>query len=285
MGVYKAGDAAAEKEAREMFTEQVRWAIEEGVDFILGETFANVGEARVAAEVCKSLGVPSVMGLAFFTPKENGQYGLIDFDGSPGEACKLVRDAGADLVGPNCHQGPATIVEYIKDISKHIEPHRIATWPVAYRTPNGGFSACLDQKQPFPHLLPKGFSFPTALEPFLVTRYEFGEFAKEAQALGIKYMGGCCGMGPHHMRAMAEGIGRQTAASEYSADMSKRLGRGRCGRQSIESCLCGSNEGEINSSYCLNFACRRVYRSTCESAGKAATAALLTMLLLLLHEE
>ena len=31
----------------------------------------------------------------------------------------------------------------------------------------------------------------------------------------------CCGAGPHHIRALAEGLGRHPEASKYTADMSK----------------------------------------------------------------
>jgi len=31
----------------------------------------------------------------------------------------------------------------------------------------------------------------------------------------------CCGAGPHHIRSMAEALGRTPPASRYSADMSK----------------------------------------------------------------
>ncbi|MBA3528470.1 MAG: homocysteine S-methyltransferase family protein, partial [Propionibacteriaceae bacterium] len=34
-------------------------------------------------------------------------------------------------------------------------------------------------------------------------------------------LGVCCGAGPHHIRAMAEALGRNPAASRYTADMSK----------------------------------------------------------------
>jgi betaine-homocysteine S-methyltransferase len=34
-------------------------------------------------------------------------------------------------------------------------------------------------------------------------------------------LGVCCGAGPHHIRSMAEALGRTPPASRYSADMSK----------------------------------------------------------------
>ena len=40
-------------------------------------------------------------------------------------------------------------------------------------------------------------------------------------ALDIRYLGVCCGAGPHHIRALAEAVGKQPPASKYSPDMSK----------------------------------------------------------------
>jgi betaine-homocysteine S-methyltransferase len=47
------------------------------------------------------------------------------------------------------------------------------------------------------------------------------DFGREAYAMGIKYLGICCGAGPHHIRALAEGLGRRPEGSKYSVDMSK----------------------------------------------------------------
>ena len=63
--------------------------------------------------------------------------------------------------------------------------------------------------------------FPVALEPFTCNRYEVAEFTKEAVALGVRYIGLCCGAMPHHIRSIAEALGRRPPASRYSADMSK----------------------------------------------------------------
>jgi len=68
--------------------------------------------------------------------------------------------------------------------------------------------------------------FPTALEPLTCNRYEIAEFAKKALALGVNYQGVCCGAGPHHIRAMAEALGKNPPASRYTADMSKHYALG-----------------------------------------------------------
>ena len=42
------------------------------------------------------------------------------------------------------------------------------------------------------------------------------DFALRARDIGVDYVGICCGGGPHHVRAMAEALGRTTPASRYS---------------------------------------------------------------------
>merc|ERR1712059_155944 len=43
-----------------------------------------------------------------------------------------------------------------------------------------------------------------ALEPRSLTRYEVRRWAREAYSLGVRYIGGCCGFEPYHIRAIAE---------------------------------------------------------------------------------
>ena len=69
-------------------------------------------------------------------------------------------------------------------------------------------------------LSPKGErSFPVALDPFTCTRFDMAQFALQARELGVDYVGICCGAGPHHVRAMAEALGREVPASKYSPSM------------------------------------------------------------------
>jgi betaine-homocysteine S-methyltransferase len=78
----------------------------------------------------------------------------------------------------------------------------------------------------FSHCIPDGRPFPVALDPFQATRYEIAEFGREAFAADIRYLGVCCGAGPHHIRALAEALGRRPPASRFSPDMSKHYAFG-----------------------------------------------------------
>jgi betaine-homocysteine S-methyltransferase len=138
---------------------------------------------------------------------------------SPAESAKRLEDAGAEVVGLNCSRGPATMLPPLKEIREAVSCH-VAALPVPYRTTNEQptFQALRD---PGWHNLPEGRPFPSALDPFVCNRYEIGAFGREAFDMGVRYLGVCCGAGPHHIRSLAEVLGRQPPASRYSPDMSK----------------------------------------------------------------
>jgi betaine-homocysteine S-methyltransferase len=206
------GTASAEP-VRSMFEEQVGWALDAGVDFVIGETFSWLGEAILATEVIKDAGLPAVITLAIHRrPETREGY-------SPAEACRRLKDAGADVVGLNCSRGPRTMLPLLADIREAVPGH-LAALPVPYRTHDEepSFQSLRDPDGP---ALPDDRAFPTALDPFTCNRYEIAEFARAAHDLDVRYLGVCCGAAPHHIRAMAEALGRTPAGSRYSADMSK----------------------------------------------------------------
>src|SRR5437763_10669867 len=59
--VYLHDDAETVKAARAMFEEQVGWAVDAGVDFIIAETFSYAQEALLALDAIKQAGVPAVV--------------------------------------------------------------------------------------------------------------------------------------------------------------------------------------------------------------------------------
>jgi betaine-homocysteine S-methyltransferase len=206
-------DPAAPDSVRGMFEEQVGWAVDAGAEFIIGETFSWAEEALVATEVIKATGLPAVVTLAVHQAPETREGWKL------GEACKRLEDAGADVVGLNCIRGPATMMPLLAEIREAVDGH-VAALPVPYRThpEQPSFQSLRDPGYPDP---PGGRPFPTALDPFTCNRYEIADFTRAADELGIRYLGVCCGAAPHHIRSMAEALGRTPPASRYTADMSK----------------------------------------------------------------
>src|SRR5436305_8571215 len=206
--VFAPDDESADT-VRAMFEEQAAWAVDAGVDFIIAETFSYVEEALIALDVIKQTGLPTVVTLALHREPETRE-GL-----SPAEACKRLEAAGADVVGLNCTRGPRTMLPHVEAIRSAVTCH-VAALPVPYRT-----HEAQPTFQPLRDPAFDGRPFPTALDPFTCNRHEIAEFGAAALAIGVQYLGVCCGAGPHHIRSLAEAVGRTPPASRYTADMSK----------------------------------------------------------------
>lgn len=191
---------------RAMYEEQLTWAVEEGIDFVIAETNDYLGEALIALEVIKEFKLPAMVTLA--SVQHNVTRDGYDYV----EACKILADHGADIVGLNCDRGPETMLPIIEKICASVSCY-VAAQPVPYKTnalaPTFESLRTPDGEQ----------AFPIMLEPFLCNRFEMAAFARKAQALGVNYIGICCGGAPHYVRAMAEALGRTTPASKYSPAM------------------------------------------------------------------
>jgi methionine synthase I (cobalamin-dependent) len=209
--IYDPTDQSSLKEVERIYAEQVGWAVEAGVDYFVAETIAWVGEALLALEAIRRYSkVPAVITLAIHRETQT-RDGL-----TAAQACQRLEAAGADVVGINCHRGPKTMMPLLKEIRAAVKCH-VAGLPVPYRTTPEQPSfmsltdpCCGNQR-----------AFPVGLDPFLCTRAEIADFGREAFALGVRYLGVCCGAGPHHIRALAESLGRHPPASRYSVDMSR----------------------------------------------------------------
>ena len=210
--IYDPADAKAQRQASRIFDEQVAWADEAGVDLIVAETYAFGGEALLALEAIKRTGRPAVVTLAI--PRDG-----VTREGWPvADACRKLEAAGAAVVGLNCARGPATMLPLLREIRAAVSCH-VAALPVPYRTTSAEpvVQSLTDPSRP------ENRAFPTALDPFLCSRYEIAEFGKEALDLDVRYLGVCCGAGPHHIRSLAEALGRRPPASRFSPDMSKHI--------------------------------------------------------------
>ena len=200
--VYDPGDAASHKETRRQFDDQIRHQIAHGTDFFIAETIEYLGEAKIALEAIQAAGQPAMITLGFKVDDKTLDGVVLE------EAFKALSGAGADIVGLNCFRDPAQMMPLAKRLRDNVETF-VATQPVGYR--------CSPQRPYFQIQEFNGkIAFPVALDPFLLTRGEMAQYALEADAMGINFIGACCGVGPHHLRAMAEALGRQVPNSRYS---------------------------------------------------------------------
>jgi len=192
---------------REMYREQVQWAVEEGAELIISETHDYLGEALISLEVIQESSLPAVV---TFASTDDVTIDGYEFD----EACKRLAANGADVVGLNCSRGPQTMLPILEQIRAAVDCY-VAAQPVPYRTTaeQSHFEALKDAEGTR--------VFPLALDPFLCNRFEMADFAAAAREMGVNYIGLCCGGAPHYIRAMAERLGRIVPASRYSPDMAQ----------------------------------------------------------------
>ena len=211
--IFDPNDAGTHKAVRGMFEEQVGWAVEAGVDFVIGETFSYAQEALIALDVIKRAGHVAVITLAMHQEDVTREKWTVE------EACKRLADAGADVVGLNCIRGPATMMPLLRQVRAAVKSH-VAALPVPFRTHEHepSFQSLRDTHWHFPE---GSRPFPVALDPFTCNRFELAQFGREAYDLGVHYLGVCCGAGPHHIRSLAEAVGKRPPSSKYSPDMSK----------------------------------------------------------------
>jgi betaine-homocysteine S-methyltransferase len=196
---YEEGNPASHDECRRLFDDQIAYQMEEGVDFWIGETFLLVGEARICLERARKTGLPVMITLAWEGPKTR--------DGkTPAEAARILEGAGADIVGANCWQDPAHMLPVVEEMRKAVKCY-VAAQPAGYR--------CTDE---VPYFVGQR-GFPDQMDPYQLTRYDMGEFAKRAHDLGVNYIGGCCGCQGAHIRQMARALGKMpTEDREWAID-------------------------------------------------------------------
>ena len=210
---------------------QVEWAREAGVDFVVGETYYHLDEARLHLRIIKDAGLAAVITLSARgdrTPEGPS------FE----EACRILCAEGADVVGLNCTRGPATMLPILERIRRAVPPDaHVAALPVPYRT---------DEKEPVFMRLDRGQAFPTGLDAYLCSRDTMADFARRAHEMGVRYIGACCGTGPHHVRAMAEALGRTPPASRYSPDISKHGALGRTSGDALRQAWDGTILGSMD---------------------------------------
>jgi betaine-homocysteine S-methyltransferase len=203
--VYDPKDPASKKRVRALFDRQIQVMMEDGVDFIIGETYSYLGEALIAIESIKAAGLPSMVTMSF---EQNPR----SYEGdSVADCAKKLADAGCDIVGVNCLRNPEYTLPLMKEVRAAVSGY-VACQPTAYRTAPDAVDFTT---------LP---NFPVGLDPLQLTRAEMGDYATKAKAMGINFIGSCCGAVACHVHAMAKALGKAKAEERrWRVDYSKPM--------------------------------------------------------------
>ena len=165
------------------FSRQIGALIEAGADLICIETMMDLEEARLAVAAARSCSatIPVVATMTFnATPR-----GFFTTLGNTVEqACSALTDAGADLVGSNCGNGIEAMIELAREFAAHTRV------PIVIQS-NAGL----------PENRGGELHYPESPE-FMAER------VGELMELGVAIIGGCCGTGPDHIRAIRAAIDR-----------------------------------------------------------------------------
>jgi betaine-homocysteine S-methyltransferase len=204
---YEPDDEASADHVRSLFDRQLGDQLDAGgVDFWIGETFSYLGEALLFVERAKRTGLPVMVTMSFERLPPRSYEG-----DSPAECAKRLADAGADIVGVNCLNGPAQQLPIAREMRGAVSGF-VASQPVGYRT--------ADEQPDFTAYE----HFPYALDPMQLSRHELAEFTGAANEAGINYIGSCCGSVAGHVRAMAKVLGKLPAAErEWRSSSGKAM--------------------------------------------------------------
>jgi 5-methyltetrahydrofolate--homocysteine methyltransferase len=159
-------------EATSIFVEQIEALASAGVDLLAIETISDLEEMEVAASAARSV-APDLTILASLTFSKSGT--LRSGEGPPA-AARALESMGAQIAGANCSFGFSSLLPIC------LEMAGATTLPLAMK-PNAGV--------------------PPALPP---SADQAAEYARQLVKAGASLVGGCCGVDPAMLRAIALAI-------------------------------------------------------------------------------
>jgi methionine synthase I (cobalamin-dependent)/5,10-methylenetetrahydrofolate reductase len=166
------------EEIKEIFYEQALALEERGVDLYILETFTYIEELLIAIDAIRSFsGLPIIAQLTY--SEEGTTYG----DLRPATAAEQLKNKNVQVVGANCTLGPQALLPILQELAG-VADLRVSGMP------NAGFPKREGDRIVYPKSSPEYFAL----------------FAREAAAMGVRILGGCCGTTPAHIHAMAEAV-------------------------------------------------------------------------------
>ena len=170
----------SESEMLEAFAEQAAALEEGGADGVVIETMTALEEVTLAIRAAKENTKLTVMGTMTFDPGPRGFFTMMGV--TPKQAVQELENAGADVVGANCGNGIEVMVQVAEEMRQASEGYLL-----------------LHSNAGIPQFKKGQIIYPESPE-FMAKRF------KTLAGLGINILGGCCGTGPEHIRALAHAV-------------------------------------------------------------------------------
>jgi len=166
-----------EDQLKAAFVEQVQAIAQAGATGIVIETMSDPAEAELAVAAAHDTGLPVVACMTFDSgaKKDRTMMGT-----TPEQAAERLTAAGADVIGSNCGQGIAGIVDVCRRL------HAATDRPIWIKA-NAGLPENIDGKTTYRQ-----------------TPAEFAAFIPQLVEAGASFLGGCCGTSPDFIRAVAD---------------------------------------------------------------------------------
>ncbi len=167
-------------EARDLFKRQAIGLAEGGVDGFVLETFSDPEELHAAQQA-----VDAVADLPVIAQMSFGEAGDTAYGTTVEAVAEEVARWGVDVFGLNCSLGPSSALETVERMVG------ITELPVSAQ-PNAGLPRDVGDRKIY------------LASPEYMARY-----ARRMADAGARFIGGCCGTTPEHIRHMAEHLGAE----------------------------------------------------------------------------
>src|SRR5438270_12449746 len=164
-------------EAREMFAQQIAALLEGGVDLFVLETFSDISELRQAIGAVRALCDLPIVAQVTIQVDGNTLFGA-----TPETFTTQLDEWGADVIGLNCGVGPAIVLTAI-------EKMRTLTSRKLSAQPNAGLPRDVGGRQ-----------------IYMCSPEYMAEYSRRIIQAGAKFVGGCCGTTPAHIKMIADAI-------------------------------------------------------------------------------
>ena len=172
------------EEAQEFYHRQVDGLAEGGVDGFVLETFSDLNEMEQAFKAVRSRSSLPVM-----CQVTVGEDCCTSYGTSPEDVATAVTAWGADVIGINCSVGPAVMLDAVERMAQ------VTDLPLSAQ-PNAGLPRAVGDRK-----------------IYLASPEYMAQYARRMIEAGARFVGGCCGTGPEHIRSIRALVGGQRPPS------------------------------------------------------------------------